>query len=197
MTIKKNGTEFSDDDVIRSVKSGNIKNFEVIVNRYKRRIVNFVYRMIGDYDEAQNISQEAFFQIYRKIGKYKENSTFQSFIYTVAKNITLNYLKKSKRITFFSQLSAKGEGEYIPSGDITPDEKIQKVERNKMVTRGLENLIINQRLALILKIYLGFSYKKIAEVTGWSQPKIETLISRGKVNLKNYVNLQGKGVKDV
>ena len=197
MTIKKNGVEFSDDDVIRSVKNGNTANFEVLINRYKNRIVNFVYRMIGDYDESQNISQEVFFQIYRKIGKYKENNTFQSFIYTIAKNITLNYLKKMNRVTFFSRLSEKGEGEYIPAGDVTPAEKMQNEEREKIVTKGLENLIINQRLALILKIYLGFSYKKIAEVTGWSQPKIETLISRGKVNLKNYVHLQEKGGKDV
>jgi len=197
MTIKKNGAEFSDDDVIRSVKNGNSANYEVIINRYKSRIVNFVYRMIGDYDESQNISQEVFFQIYRKIGRYKENNTFQSFIYTIARNITLNYLKKMNRVTFFSKLSEKGEGESIQAGDVTPDEKMEKDEREKILNLGLKNLIVNQRLALIMKIYLGFSYKKIAEVTGWSQPKIETLISRGKVNLINYVRLQEKGGKGV
>lgn len=197
MTIKNNGTEFSDDDVIRSVKNGNIKNFEVIVNRYMKKIINFVYRMIGDYDESQNISQEVFFQIYRKIEKYKENGTFQSFIYTIARNITLNYLKKMKRVTFFSSLSEKGAGEYIPSDDETPPDKIAKKEREKIVIRGLKNLTIDQRLALIMKIYLRYSYKNIAELTGWSQPKIETLISRGKVNLKKYVMLQEKGGMDV
>lgn len=197
MAIGKIETGFSDDDVIRSVKNGNTGNFEVIVDRYKKRIVNFVYRMTGDYDESQNISQEVFLQIYRKIEKYKENSTFQSFIYTIARNITLNHLKKMKRMTFFSRLSEKGEGEYFPSDNETPPDKAVNEEREKIVTNGLKSLTIDQRLALILKIYLRYSYKNIAELTGWSQPKIETLISRGKVNLKNYVKLQERGGKDV
>ena len=197
MAIEKKETGFSDDDVIRSVKSGNTGNFEVIVNRYKGRIINFVYRMTGDYDESQNISQDVFLQIFRRIGKYKENSTFQSFIYTIARNITLNHLKKMKRVTFFSRLSEKGEGEYFPAADETPPDKIVKDERGEIVTNGLKNLTIDQRLALIMKIYLKYSYKQIAEMTGWSQSKIETLISRGKVNLKNYVLLQEKGGRDV
>jgi len=188
-----NKLEISDDDVIRSVKSGNIKNFEVIVNRYKVKIVNFVFRMINDYDEAQSISQDVFLQIFRGIKKYKENGTFQSFIYKVAKNTTLNYLKKQKRFSFFSELSEKGGGEYISSESELPSERFQKEEREKTVMNGLNDLVINQRVALILKVYLGFSYKKIAEVTGWSQSKIETLISRGKSNLKKYVLLQEKG----
>lgn len=197
MAIEKKETGFSDDDVIRSVKNGNTGNFEVIVNRYKGRIINFVYRMTGDYDESQNISQDVFLQIFRRIGKYKENSTFQSFIYTIARNITLNHLKKMKRVTFFSRLSEKGEGEYFPAADETPPDKIVKDERGEIVTNGLKNLTIDQRLALIMKIYLKYSYKQIAEMTGWSQSKIETLISRGKVNLKNYVLLQEKGGRDV
>jgi len=197
MTIEKKGTGFSDDDVIRSVKRGNTGNFEIIVDRYKNKIINFVYRMTGDLDESQNISQDVFLQIYRKIDKYSENDTFQSFIYTIAKNITLNHLKKMKRVTFFSGHSEKGEGEYFPAENETPPEKMEREEREKIVITGLKYLPENQRLALILKIYLSYSYKKIGELTGWSQPKIETLISRGKMKLINYVRLQEKGGKDV
>ena len=196
MTINSD-SGFSDDDIIRSVKRGNTGNYEIIIDRYKNRIINFVYRMTGDLDEAQNISQDVFLRIYRKIEKYRENNNFQSFIYTIARNITLNHLKKMKRITFFSGLSEKGEGEYFPDGNETPPEKIEKEEREKLVINGLKDLTENQRFALVLKIYLGYSYKKIGEVTGWSQPKIETLISRGKVKLINYVKLQEKGGKDV
>lgn len=59
-----------------------------------------------------------------------------------------------------------------------------------MVTAALKELKENQRLALVLKVYLDFSYNKIAEITGWSVPKIETLISRGKTALKNKILLQ-------
>ncbi|MEN8221734.1 MAG: RNA polymerase sigma factor [Acidobacteriota bacterium] len=197
MTIEKKGEAFSDDDVIRSVKNGRSANFELIVQRYRTRIINFVFRMTGDYDESQSISQDVFLQIYKKLNKYKENGTFQAFIFTIARNITLNHIKKMNRVSFFSGFFGKGEGEYIPAGDVTPPEKIEKEERDKIVLNGLLKLNINQRLALVMKIYLEYSYKTIAEMTGWSQSKIETLISRGKVNLKNYVRLQEKGGKDV
>ena len=197
MVSEKNSEEFSDDDVIRSVKNGKTANFEVIVRRYKVRIINFIFRMIGDYDESQSISQDVFLQIYIKLNTYKESGTFQAFIFTIARNLTLNHIKKMNRVSFFSGISGKGEGDHIKSEDETPSEKIEKVERDKLVSDGLLKLKINKRLVLIMKIYLGYSYKTIAEMTGWSQPKIETLISRGKVNLKNYVRLQENGGKDV
>ncbi len=189
MTAEQNNTGFSDDNLIRSVKNGNTANFEIIINRYKNKIINFIYRMTGDYDESRNISQEVFFMVYRKIGKYKENNTFQSYLYTIAKNNTLNYLKKMKRISFFSTMSER-DADFSDSEKNSPHENLFEEERNRIVINGLKELIINQRLALILKVYLGFSYKKIAEITGWSLPKIETLISRAKANLKNYVKLQ-------
>jgi len=197
MTIRKKGELLSDDDVILSVKSGRTADFEIIIHRYKIRIINFVFRMIGDYDESQSISQDVFLQIFRKLNKYKEKGTFQAFIFTIARNLTLNHIKKMNRVSFFSESSNNGEGENIPDRDMTPPEQIEKEERDKMVLRGLLKLSIDQRIALIMKIFLGYSYKTIAEMTGWSQPKIETLISRGKLNLKNNVRLQEMGGKDV
>ncbi len=197
MAIRKTSEPLSDDDVIISVKSGRTSDFEVIVHRYKTRIINFVFRMIGDHDESQSISQDVFLQIFRKLNKYKENGTFQAFIFTIARNLTLNHIKKTNRVSFFSGSSKNSEGENIPDRDLTPPEQIEKEEKDKMVLRGLLKLSIDQRLALIMKIFLGYSYKTIAEMTGWSQPKIETLISRGKLNLKNNVRLQEKGGIDV
>jgi len=195
METKKGG--FTDDDVVRSVKKGNTGNFEIIVDRYKHRIINFIYRMTGDPDESRNIAQDVFLRIYRKIATYKENNTFESFIYTIARNTTLNHIKKMKRVTFFSSLPKKGEGENFPAAGETPAELLEREERDKLVVEGLKTLVENQRLALILKIYLGYSYKKIGALTGWSRPKIETLISRAKMKLKNYVILQEKGGSDV
>ncbi len=199
MNNKRDKSGFTDDDVIRSVKNGNTRNFEIIVERYKSKIINFIFRMIDDYDEARNISQEVFFLIYKNISKYNEKRTFSSFIYTVAKNTTLNYIKKRKRVVLFSALSEKGEEERIVGEKGDPQTEFRKNEKERIVTEGLKKLNVNQRLALILKVYLGFSYKQIAGITGWSQPKIETLISRGKVNLKKIVlgDLQEKGGMDV
>lgn len=194
---RKDGSGIPDDSVIRSVKEGRTQNFEIIVNRYRNRIINFIFRMTGDHDEARSIAQDVFLMIFTKIDNYRENGTFQSYIFTIARNITLNYIKKTERFTMFSHLGDGKAEEIAVSGQDIPSVKEEKKEDDELLNRALLDLNVDQRLALILKIYLGFSYKKIMEITGWSQPKTETLISRGRMNVIKRVRLQEKGGKNV
>jgi RNA polymerase sigma-70 factor (ECF subfamily) len=187
---------FSDDDVVRSVREGNTRNFEILIDRYKSKIINFIHKMIYDYDEAQSLSQDVFLKLFETIERYKMQDNFQAFIFTIAKNLTLNHIKKQKRVIFFSSfVSRNGEsGSGTTKDDIFPDEEtddpqtlIEKKQEQEMLTKALKTLNENQRIALIMKVYLEFSYNQIADITGWSIPKIETLISRGKSNLKNEI----------
>jgi RNA polymerase sigma-70 factor (ECF subfamily) len=161
--------------------------------------------MIFDYDEAQSLAQDVFLKVYESIKKYKSQNTFQAFIFTIAKNITLNYIKKQKRVLLFSDfLSRDAENRHYQAEE-TQYAAMEKDHQEEMLTVALKNLNENQRIALIMKVYLDFSYKKIAGITGWSIPKIETLISRAKSNIKNQIcsrenlhkNLQERGKKNV
>jgi len=186
---------FSDDDVVRSVRGGNIRDFEILVERYKHKIINFIYKMIYDYDEAQSLTQEVFLKVYETLKRYNTQNNFQAFIFTIAKNLTLNYISKQKRLISFSKfLPARddGAGNYDDDSLFPDDESesqhslMEKQQQEEMFTAALKELKENQRIALILKVYLEFSYNQIKEVTGWSIPKIETLISRAKSNLIKY-----------
>ncbi len=188
---------FSDDDIIQSVKEGRTQYFEVLVERYKTKIINFINRMIYDPDEAQNIAQDVFLKVYTGIKKYRMEDNFQAFIFTVAKNLTLNYIKKSNRTIMFSSLFSSNPGGENFSVAADQETRHQEKEENTMLISALKKLNENQRLALVLKVYMDFSYKQIQEVTGWSVPKIETLISRAKSNLKNKILVQEKGRNDV
>lgn len=185
---------FSDDDVVHSVREGNTRNFETLIDRYKNKIINFIHKMIYDYDEAQSLSQDVFLKVYETIKQYQMQDNFQAFIFTIAKNITLNYIKKQKRILFFSGFSpgdsnaAKDyENRYFQAED-TQQEALEKDQQEELLTAALKTLNENQRIALIMKVYLAFSYHQIAEITGWSIPKIETLISRAKSNLRDKIH---------
>ncbi len=193
MTKKIEDNIISDDDVIRSVKSGRINDFEILIDRYKVRIVNFIYRMILDYDEAQSISQDVFFKIFTNIKKFREEDNFNSFIFTIAKNMTLNYIKKSKRSICFSTLFKRTNDNRLASSEESGDAKVEKEEKEKLLDLGLKSINEDQRLALIMKIYLRLSYKDICDITGWSEPKVETLIFRAKKNLINFVKMQENG----
>ena len=188
---------FSDDEVIRSVCEGKTQNYEIIINRYKKKILNFIHKMIYDYEEAQNITQDVFLKVYETANKYKIQGNFKAFIFTIAKNLTLNYIKKKKRTILFSSFFSKNPEDRYFRYEGTPHQEIESKQKEKMLISALKELKENQRIALILKVYLDFSYKQISEITGWSIPKIETLISRGKQNLKNKVLVQDNRDKNV
>ena len=184
---------FSDDDVVRSVREGNTRNFETLIDRYKNKIINFIHKMIYDYDEAQSLSQDVFLKVYETIKRYQMRDNFQAFIFTIAKNITLNYIKKQKRVLFFSSFAPGDsnaakvyENRYFQAEE-TQQAAMEKDQREELLTAALKSLNENQRIALIMKVYLEFSYQQIAEITGWSIPKIETLISRAKSSLRDKI----------
>jgi RNA polymerase sigma-70 factor (ECF subfamily) len=183
----------SDDELMYSLYEGRIKDFEILINRYKKKIVNFIFRLILDYDEAQSLAQEVFLKVYENRHRYVRKKNFQAYIYTIAKNLALNHIKKQKRIQFVSQFSLKTNIQN-PHSYRSPQEESSEVrESDNLIVNALKGMKENQRLALILKVYMDFSYRKISEITGWSIPKIETLIFRAKKELKNLVILQEKG----
>jgi RNA polymerase sigma-70 factor (ECF subfamily) len=188
---------FSDDDLIKSIQEGRVQNFEILIHRYKNKIVNFIYKMIYDYDEALNIAQDTFLKVYENISRYKGESNFAGFLFTIAKNNMLNYLKKEKRKTNFSTLLARGESHKNLSLQDTQYQNLEKEKREELLNGAMKAIKEDQRLALILKVYLNYSYNQIADITGWSIPKIETLIFRAKTALKNEIILQERGNKNV
>lgn len=185
--MTEDNSVFSDDDIVRSVREGNTRNYEILIDRYKNKIINFIHKMIFDYDEAQSLAQDAFLKVYETIPKYKAQDNFQAFVFTVAKNLTLNHIKKQKRVRFLSGFQPGQTEDSVFRTEETQTAAMEKTQQEQMMTAALRNLKENQRIALVLKVYLDFSYKRIADVTGWSVPKIETLISRAKSSLKNEI----------
>jgi len=182
----------SDDEIITSVLAGQRRDFELLIQRYSGKIIRFIGSMIDDADEAQSIAQDVFIKIYENLPYYKQQNSFSAFIFKVAKNMTLNWLQRQKRTVFFSRLLGR-EYDQIPERAAPPRPgDAEASERDEAITRNLRRLPEEQRIALILKVYLEFSYKQIQEISGWSVPKIETLISRAKSRLKKNIALQDK-----
>jgi RNA polymerase sigma-70 factor (ECF subfamily) len=182
----------SDDEIISLVLAGRSRDFEILIQRYSSKIINFINRMTADRDEAQSIAQDVFLKIYQNLPYYKKQNNFSAFIFKIAKNMTLNWLYRQKRTIFFSRLLKReldqGPFRQAPVHALDPEQS----ERDEKITKNLRSLPEEQRIALILKIYLEFSYKHIQEISGWSIPKIETLISRAKSRLIKNIKLQEK-----
>jgi len=187
----------TDDEVVSSVLNGRKRDFEILVRRYSGRIIHFVARMTADNDEARSITQDVFLKIFQNLPYYRRENNFSAFIFKIARNMTLNWLNRQKRTVFMSRLLGRDLGRdpfRLDPPRLSPQEQD---ERQDQVTRLLRLLPEEQRLALVLKVYLEFSYLQIREVTGWSVPKIETLISRAKGRLKKNILLQESGGEQV
>ena len=186
----------SDDEVIRSVLGGTSRNFELLISRYGKRMINFINRMILDPDEAQSIAQDVFLRVYENLPYYKPENNFSAFLFRIARNQTLNWIKKNRRLVFFSRMLGRDFQRRGFTAGENPEHGVEERQRQDILTEGLKSLTEDQRLALILKVYLDFSYRQIAEITGWSEPKIETLISRAKAHLKKSISLQENQTTD-
>jgi RNA polymerase sigma-70 factor (ECF subfamily) len=182
----------TDDEVVSSVLAGRRQDFEILIRRYSGKIIHFITRMTQDRDEARSIAQEVFLKIFQNLPYYRKENNFSAFIFKIAKNMTLNWLNREKRTVLFSRLLGR-EFNKAPFRQEPPPGSIhEQSEREAEINRNLLLLPEEQRLALILKVYLEFSYKQIREITGWTIPKIETLISRAKSRLKKNISLQEK-----
>jgi RNA polymerase sigma-70 factor (ECF subfamily) len=185
--------QLTDDEVVASVLAGRRQDFEILIRRYSARIVHFVARMTADNDEARSIAQDVFLKIFQNLPYYRAQNNFSAFTFKIARNMTLNWLNLQKRTVFFSRLLGRDLSRDPFRQDpprISPQEQ---GERESAVTSQLRLLPEEQRLALVLKVYLEFTYRQIREVTGWSVPKIETLISRAKSRLKKNIQMQESG----
>jgi RNA polymerase sigma-70 factor (ECF subfamily) len=90
----------SDDELVKLIETDSNKGFEVLIQIYQQRIYRLIRRMVGSHEETDDLIQEVFIRVYRSIHKFKKNSSLYTWIYRIATNETINYLKKSKRIKY-------------------------------------------------------------------------------------------------
>jgi len=182
--------ELSDDDIILRVQKGHIQDYEILVIRYQNSLIRFLNRFIGDPDEAEGIAQETFVRVYAALPRYRPQERFKALLFTSARNLAINFIKKQQRNLPLSGFLTPGKEHAHFSNQETPETAYDHEDQNARIDAALRDLSHNQRLALVLKVYLQYSYKQIREVTGWSVAKIETLVSRARASLQRRIEMQ-------
>jgi RNA polymerase sigma-70 factor, ECF subfamily len=94
--------ELSDEDLIERFQNNDLNAFDVIVRRYKNQLLNFIFRFLGNSEEAEDLVQETFLRVYRNKNAYQKIAKFSTWIYTIAGNLAKTELRKRKRRKFFS-----------------------------------------------------------------------------------------------
>ena len=171
------------------VKKGEISAFNQILEKYQRPIINFIYRFVGSKGEAEEITQEVFLRIYLARGHYRVRAKFSTYIYRIARNLSLNALRKKRPQIVSLDEPISGENgeikrELPDSRQISPAESLEKKEIQLLVKKALDSLPQPQKTAIILNRYNELSYKEIGRIMNLSLPAVKSILHRAKESLK-------------
>jgi len=184
----KGRPSLSDKDLIRLYLKGDDKAFNVLFSRYSSRIYTAIYLFVNDTDEANDIFQETFIKIIDTIrkGKYNEEGKFVQWALRIANNLCIDHFRKNKRSKIIKTNDDFDIFDTIPASE-NQESAIIKEQTYKAVRRVIEELPVEQKEVLMLRMYAELSFKEIAQLTGVS---INTALGRMRyalINLKKAV----------
>ena len=183
----------TDEDLVVAFQSGDIPAFDQLVRRWDRKIQGVIYRIVGNHDEARDLSQEAFLKAYRALGTFKQEARFSSWLYQIAINATRDRLRRRRRRTDLSldDVEERGETALRDAGPSALD-LIESNDLSRLVAAAMAALPEEQREVVILKEYQGLTFPEIAETLDVPLSTVKTRLYRGLGQLR--VRLQRQGI---
>ena len=179
----------SDEMLAQQILSGDTEAFEELMNRYKRSIFTIAYRMMGNYHEAEDISQEVFVNVYRKIYQFDNSKKLAPWIHRIAVNTCISTMRKRNKVVTMSF----DEG-YVPINDAELNELyedpqliIEQKELKKEIDTALMELPESYRMVLILRYQLDLKNQEIAEIIGVSRENVDVKIHRARKALRKIL----------
>jgi RNA polymerase sigma-70 factor (ECF subfamily) len=182
------GSEHDQDAALMlRVKQGDTSALEQLMDRYKQPVINLIARIISDPVEAEDLAQNVFVQVYRSAARYAPSAKFSTWLFTIARNLALNEIRRRSRHRADSMdagLSEDDPPQYADTTAASPPEALLRVELERKVGEAVASLPENQRTALLLCQQDELSYEDIAEVLGTSLSATKSLIHRARETLK-------------
>jgi len=177
-----------DQELIQKLKDGNKAAFNELVRLYANRVINTCYKFLLDKEDAEDISQEVFVEVFQSIKTFRGDSKLSTWIYRIAVTKSLDELKKrnrKKRITSLGKILHLDDVANWVSGGTMPDKTLHEKEKMKQVTRALNSLPDNQRVAFTLSKIEGYTNPEIADIMKTTTIAIESLVYRAKKKVSN------------
>ena len=176
--------------IIEFQKNNNVKAFEILVQRYKNPLTNYVYRFVGDYEACVDIVQETMVKVYRYKDSYNSVAKFSTWIYTIAGNLARTEYQRRKKRNFFSINSYgedKNETYDIPDERYRPDIITDSGIKDKIIQDALLKISRAYREVVILRDVQEMSYEEISEITGLNVGTVKSRINRGRAQLQKLL----------
>jgi RNA polymerase sigma-70 factor (ECF subfamily) len=184
----------SDTDLVARAAAGDGVCFDQLVERYHRQIANFVFRMVGNYETALDLTQEVFIKVYSSLGRYNPEFKFSTWIYKIASNTAIDYLRKQSVVVSPLYMVSGDDEEFelpIPSKGPNPERALERTERSAQIEEAISKLPPRYRELIVLRHVSEFSYDEIAEVTGLPLGTVKNRIFRAREAMRKHLIRMG------
>ena len=177
---------------IARAKAGDQAAFAAIFTRYERRIYSFIYRMMGDPDDAYDLTQDTFLKAYRALGKTDDELNVNAWLHRIASNACMDLLRRRQRVRWLPWETAKHDRPSARAED-DPERSLIGGETQTAVQRVLAAMSPRNRQAMILREYEGLSCEDIGEVMGVSRSAVKSMLFRGREEFRKlYTTIEGQ-----
>ena len=183
----------TDSQVVQSFLDGNERAFGELVRRYDNRLLNFVYRTVGDRERAQDLVQETFVRVYRHLHRFDQSKKFSTWIYTIASNLAKNELRNRSRnpLVLFQTIKKNWDADHRPleweDNSYRPDDLFRKRHLRELVEKVVQQLPEHHRLVFVLRELEGKTYEEISDITGVNLGTVKSRLNRARNNFARMI----------
>jgi RNA polymerase sigma-70 factor, ECF subfamily len=184
---------YSDAEVMLRVKAGDEGAFDFLVQKYRRPLVSFMYRMARNTAAAEDLAQEVFLRVYRSRQTYEPSAKFTTWLYRIATNLAVNHARDTRKerpevtVSLDEPDEETGTTMDVRDGAMTVEEKLVRQERLTAIRSKVEALPERQRMAVLMHKYQQMDYKQIAEVLKLSESATKSLLFRAYESLREQL----------
>jgi RNA polymerase sigma factor (sigma-70 family) len=186
----------TEQELIAGLQSGEESAFQLLVNKYKDLVYNTALGVVQNAEDAEDVAQEVFIQVFRSIQNFKAEAKLSTWLYKITTTRALDLLrakKSKKRFGLLKRLWENGEGEE-PTAEIKefnhPGVELERKEDAAQLFKAIAELPENQKVAFVLHKLEGLSYLEVSEAMGNSLAAVESLLHRAKLNLRKTLEKQ-------
>lgn len=193
--------KFAKDDEVKLIarsQQGDVNAFNQLVLRHQQIVYNTVFHLLGNYDTAADVTQEAFIAAFRAINSYHGKAQFRTWLLRISTNLVYDHWRRTKRHPSDSlEAILDEEDTYTPTlletlaqtgSDSNPEENILTQELQQLIQRGLQELSLEQRTVIVLCDIEGLSYEEIAQATQTTLGTVRSRLSRARAHLRLYLS---------
>ena len=192
-TEKKTGEDFI---LIKAFLAGDNTAFDKLVLNYQNRVFNTCYRILGNYEDANDSAQDIFVKVFRSLKKFRFRSSFSTWIYRISINTCRNKLRSAgyrhRRTTVrLDQPMDQEDGSYsFEIGDErrTPEKELDRKEKGLMIQRAIDSLPESQKTVVVLRDIEGLTYEEIVSITGLNPGTVKSKLARARQKLRDKLS---------